>query len=84
MLLVLNNALAGDELYNSSNGTTIKRHPDFIPVATANTWGTGGSNREYNAREKLDFATLDRWRMGRVFVDLDESVEDYILGLAGK
>ena len=78
MLLVLNNALAGDELYNSTTGETIKRHPDFIAVSTANTWGMG-ANLAYGARERLDTATIDRWRMGRVWIPLDESLEEKIL-----
>lgn len=84
MLIVLNNALASQTLYNSASGESIKRHANFVAVSTANTWGTGGANREYTAREKLDAATIDRWRMGRVFVDLDETVEESILfsGLA--
>lgn len=80
MLIVLNNALAADVFYNSSSGETIKKHPDFIAASTMNTFGYG-ANRRYNAREKLDEATLDRWRMGRVWVTLDENVEDFILGL---
>jgi hypothetical protein len=78
MLIVLNNALAADRLYNSSDGKMYEKHPDFIPVSTANTFGTGAT-REYSARERLDGATLDRWRMGRVFVPIDERVEEDLL-----
>jgi hypothetical protein len=74
ILIALNNALAGDRFFNSSNGEEYKMHPDFIAMATANTWGTGAS-RMYNARERLDGATLDRWRMGRVLIELDERIE---------
>lgn len=79
MLIVLNNALASDELHNSSNGETYRKHPDFIPVSTANTFGLG-ANREYTGRERLDAATIDRWRMGRVYVEFDQAIEDKILG----
>lgn len=78
MLIVLNNALAGDQLFNSSNGKNYKRHEDFVAISTANTYGIG-ANVEYTGREKLDAATIDRWRMGRVFIDLDENVETGIL-----
>jgi hypothetical protein len=78
MLIVLNNALAGQRLYNSSNGERYDRHPDFIAVSTANTFGIG-ANRDYTGRERLDAATIDRWRMGRVFVPIDETVEEEIL-----
>ncbi len=78
MLIVLNNALAQSELYNSSNGEKYDRHTDFIAVSTANTFGLG-ANRDYTARERLDAATIDRWRMGRIFVPIDEKVETEIL-----
>ena len=78
MLLVLNNALAGEELFNSSNGQSYKRHSDFVAISTANTFGIG-ANRDYTGRERLDAATIDRWRMGRVFMPLDETVEEGIL-----
>ena len=78
MLLVLNNALAGDELHNSANGKSYDRSPDFIAMATANTFGTGG-NREYTGRERLDAATIDRWRMGRILMEIDESLEEKLL-----
>lgn len=81
MLIVLNNALASNRLYNSSSGEMIEKHPDFIPVSTANTYGLG-ANREYTARERLDAATIDRWRMGRIFIPLDNSVEESILGVS--
>jgi len=80
MLIVLNNALASGRLYNSASGEMVERHEDFVPISTANTYGLG-ANREYTARERLDAATIDRWRMGRIFVPLDESVEAKILGL---
>lgn len=78
MLIVLNNALAQSELFNSANGERYARHEDFIPVSTANTFGTG-ANREFTGRERLDAATIDRWRMGRVFVPLDEEIEEGLL-----
>jgi len=73
MLIVVNNALASDHLYNSVNGEVYDRHPDFIAVSTANTFGLGADSK-YTGREKLDLATIDRFRMGRVLVTLDESL----------
>jgi AAA domain (dynein-related subfamily) len=78
MLLVLNNALAGSELFNSANGQRYKRHEDFIAMSTANTFGIGAT-KDYTGRDRLDAATIDRWRMGRVFLPLDEIVEEGIL-----
>lgn len=49
-----------------SNGVTafpdtmIKRHKDFVFIASANTFGTG-MNRQYVGRNQLDAATLDRF-----------------------
>jgi MoxR-like ATPase len=38
----------------------IKKHPDFVVLASANTWGSGAS-REYVGRNQLDAATKDRF-----------------------
>ena len=78
MLLVLNNALAGNHLFNSANGQSYKRHADFVAISTANTFGIG-ANRDYTGRERLDAATIDRWRMGRIFLGLDEQIEEDLL-----
>jgi cobaltochelatase CobS len=59
----------------------VDRSENFVPVSTANTFGLG-ANREYTARERLDAATIDRWRMGRIFIPLDNSVEESILGVS--
>jgi hypothetical protein len=75
----VNNAIAGDCFHNDADGRSIPRHPDFRLIATANTLGTGAT-KEFNGRMKLDGATLDRFRMGRVFVGLDTELEFNILG----
>lgn len=80
-LILLNNAIANDTLENSSTGETLDKSDDFVPIATVNTFGLG-PNSKYTAREKLDFATLDRFRMGRVLVKLDEDLVDFIAGLS--
>lgn len=38
----------------------IERHPDFVVLGTANTYGKG-ANRVYSGRQQLDGATLDRF-----------------------
>jgi hypothetical protein len=78
MLIVVNNALASGQLFNSSNGEVYERHPDFIAVSTANTFGLGADSK-YTGREKLDLATIDRFRMGRVLVSLDESLAEHLM-----
>ena len=47
----------------------IPRHPDFICVATANTWGLGADN-DYVGRCKMDAAFLDR------FVQIDWTIDE--------
>lgn len=50
----------------------VKRHPDFIFLASANTYGTG-MNRQYVGRNQLDAATLDRFTI--VDWDVDANLE---------
>jgi hypothetical protein len=73
MLIVVNNALASGYLFNSVNGERYERHENFVAVSTANTFGLGADSK-YTGREKLDLATIDRFRMGRVLVSLDEDL----------
>lgn len=75
-ILALNAALAGD-CATFPDGQVI-RHPDFVPMATANTWGMG-ANADYVGRAKLDGAFLDRFP-GRVFWDYDNVLECAISG----
>ena len=70
VLSVLNSALA--------NGVCafpcgmVKKHPDFICIAAANTIGSGG-NIQYVGRNRIDAATLDRF----IFInfEIDEILE---------
>ena len=78
VLVALNNSLAGRTLFNSIDGERYPRHETFTPVSTANTFGLG-ANRNYTSAERLDAATIDRFRMGRMFIPLDEAVEEDIL-----
>lgn len=58
----------------------IKAHPDFLCVATANTYGLGGGS-DYVGASRMDKATLDRF----VFIEIpyDERCERIIAGEAG-
>ena len=78
MLLVVNNALATGWLFNPVTGEKIQQHEDFIPICTTNTFGLG-ANRLHTGRERLDHASLDRWRMGRLEIPFDERLEEWIL-----
>ena len=76
MLVVLNDALANGHLDHPYIGM-VEKHPDFIPMAAGNTWGTGPT-RKYPGRTRLDGATLERFRPGRVWVDYDRDLERLI------
>jgi cobaltochelatase CobS len=76
VLLVINSALANGHLSVPSRHAkpVAKRHPDFICIAAANTFGRG-ADRQYVGRNQLDESTLDRFRIGTVPMDYDETLE---------
>lgn len=55
------------------------RHKNFIFALAANTWGHGAT-RMYCGRNKLDEATLDRFRGGTVAMDYDHNIERRLVG----
>lgn len=73
---VINMALANGEMAFPDG--MVAKHPDFVLIAAANTYGTGAS-RVYVGRNQLDGATLDRF----AFVDLpyDEALESTLAGV---
>lgn len=75
-LIVLNQALANGGFYLPSRTASpyCKRHPDFVCIAAANTFGHG-ADMVYAGRNKLDGATLDRFRSGIVVMDYDTKYE---------
>jgi AAA domain (dynein-related subfamily) len=78
LLIGINDALSNGELSNPVVDQRIKKHENFISLAAANTWGLG-ADADYTGRERLDMATLERWRMGRVKVDYDRGLQEMIL-----
>lgn len=76
VLLVINAAVANGELHipHRVANPLAKRHDDFRLIACANTYGHG-ANREYQGRNALDAATLDRFIAGRVYVDYEPDKE---------
>ena len=59
----------------------VKRHPDSIVIAAANTWGKG-ADREYVGRNQLDAAFLDRF--AKLAWDYDQDFElDIALEVSG-
>jgi cobaltochelatase CobS len=70
ILTVLNDALSNDSM--SFPDGMVKRHPKFVAVAAANTWGNGAT-AEYVGRAPIDGATIDRFTM--MHVKIDERLE---------
>ena len=75
-LLFVNQALANGSFYLPirKGASKVQRHADFVCIAAANTFGTG-ANMTYAGRERLDEATLDRFRAGTVLLDYDTKFE---------
>lgn len=75
-LLFVNQALANGSFYlpQRKGATKVTRHPDFVCIAAANTYGTG-SNMVYAGRERLDESTLDRFRAGTIELGYDQKLE---------
>lgn len=70
--VALNNALANGVMAFPDG--MIKRHPDFIFIACANTQGTGATH-EYNTANKQDAATMNRFG-ARIHWPIDDALED--------
>lgn len=70
VLTSINSALANDAA-TFANGR-VKKHKDFLIVATANTFGKGAT-AEYVGRNTLDAATIDRFTF--IEWNIDEELE---------
>lgn len=77
-LMILNQALANGGFYVPQARRWVKRHKDFVCIAAANTYGHGG-DMVYAGRERLDGATLDRFRTGIVTMDYDAKLEQQLI-----
>lgn len=78
LLIIINNSISQESFFNPVTGEEIRKSKNFIVVATGNTWGVGAT-RLYTARSRLDAATLDRFRQGRVEIDYDPNIERNIV-----
>lgn len=81
VLLVLNAALANGVC--DFPDRTVKAHPKFRFIASANTNG-GGATAQYSGRNKLDAASLDRFAV--LECDYDDALTDSVVksyGLTG-
>ena len=74
-LVALNQALANGQ-YAFPDGM-VQKHPDFLCIAAANTWGNGAT-ADYVGRIKQDKATLDRFAF--LTVEYDEQLERDLVG----
>lgn len=80
VLISVNSALSNG--YMSFPDAIVKKHKDFVFVASANTFGNG-ANRQYVGRNQLDAATLDRFAIIEWLID-DDLEESLAVGLNGK
>lgn len=77
VLTQMNGALSSDYCAFPDSAKMVKKHPDFIFIGTANTFGLGAS-RQYVGRNQLDAATLDRF--ATCSFDIDEKLEYLLSG----
>ena len=70
VLTAMNSALANG--HATFPDARVARHPDFVCIAGANTFGRG-ADRMYVGRNQIDAATLDRFKF--VNFDVDEEAE---------
>lgn len=80
MLVFLNQAIANDSFFlpQRHENPRVVKHPDFVCIAAANTYGLG-ADAMYVGRNQLDAATLDRFRAGMIQVDYSETVETALI-----
>lgn len=77
LILLVNAAVANGHFANTATGKIVEKHPDFIIGFAGNTNGMG-ANSLHGARNRLDHATLDRVRMGRISFRLDMKLAEKI------
>jgi hypothetical protein len=69
LLLICNTMLANGEFQSPVTGERHLKHHEWFPIAAVNT--LNGANTAYTGRSRLDHATMDRWRMGRIRLGFD-------------
>jgi hypothetical protein len=76
----LNMSISQDHFFlpQRFGNTKVKKHKDFVCIAAANTFGHGADSM-YSGRTKLDAATLDRFKVGTVYMTYDEDVERHVV-----
>jgi MoxR-like ATPase len=80
VLVFLHQALANNGFFlpQRTDNPFVKRHPDFVLLAAANTYGHG-ADRVYVGRNKLDGATLDRFKAATFPMDYDRKLEEAVV-----
>lgn len=63
---------------NRTGNTVAKKHKDFFCILAGNTWGSGSV--EYQGRDMQDMAFLDRFKLCRINIDYDQTIEEHIAG----
>jgi len=76
-ILVKLNTMLSNGVIPTPKGMIVQNQDTYI-VSTANTYGTGG-NSIYVGRNRLDGATLDRWKLSTIYVDYDNKLEKSII-----
>lgn len=71
--------LEGKPLTINETGETIKAHPDFRIVATANTKGLGDESGQYNGTQPQNYATMNRFKLAKEVGYPKKPVETRIL-----
>ena len=61
---------------NRSDKPVAVKHPEFYCILAGNTWGSG--SLEYQGREMQDMAFLDRFKLCRLEINYDQTVEAHI------
>lgn len=76
VLIIINQAIANEEFFlpQRYNNPRVIKHKDFVCIAAANTFGQG-ADTVYHGRNALDEATKDRFRLGTIYMDYCEQVE---------
>lgn len=80
-VLIQVNAALSNGLAAFPDNKMVKKHKNFVFVASANTYGTG-MNRQYVGRNQLDAATLDRFTILDWEID-DELEQKLATGVSG-
>jgi len=80
VLVFINQALANDHFFlpQRHEKPKVTKHKDFIAIGAANTFGTG-ADAIYTARQALDEATRDRFRIGTILMDYSPCVEEKLV-----